>query len=523
MEPACELDREQSEKIAEAIFEAIADPVFVIDFVGDDLSPTFRYVNEAACRLLKRPREELQAMRPGTVDEISEEVMDAAYERLVTEGRATFETLMIASDGSRIPMEIHASDARLENKRVCIAVARSLVARKEMDRTMREARDAAEAANRAKSEFLATMSHEIRTPLHGVIGFASLLEGADVPGRLQEAISGIRDSADLLLALVTDVLDFSRIEAGQLELQPAPVELVPLLRRTVSAFKLRAEEKGLAFRHLENPTLPPLILADSLRIEQVLGNLLGNALKFTERGSITLEVASRPLDGDNHEITLTVTDTGIGITPDNLPRLFNPFSQADSSPSRRHGGSGLGLVIVRRLCQLMGGNATVQSEFGRGSVFTASIVSRIVSPTEASATPAPPIEGFFRPLRILVAEDHLLNQKLMQRLIERIGYSADFANNGAEAQQMAERNAYDLIFMDVSMPGVTGLDATRAIRSLEKETARPPAWIVALTAGVSEEERRACADAGMDDFLGKPFTDQGLRSALKKAPKQTAV
>ena len=519
MEPACELDRKQSEEIAEAIFEAIADPVFVIDFIGDGLGPTFRYVNEAACRLLQRSRAELQAMRPGSVDEISPEVMEAAYERLVTEGRATFETLMIASDGSRIPMEIHASDARLENRRVCIAVARSLVARKEMERKMREARDAAEAANRAKSEFLATMSHEIRTPLHGVIGFASLLEGADVPGRLQEAISGIRDSADLLLALVTDVLDFSRIEAGQLELQFTPVNLASLLRRTVSAFKLRAEEKGLAFRSIENPAVPSLILADSLRIEQVLGNLLGNALKFTERGSITLEVASRPLEGENHEITFTIIDSGIGVTADKLPRLFNPFSQADSSPSRRHGGSGLGLVIVRRLCELMGGTATVWSEFGQGSIFTASIVSRALSSAEASTTPEAPIEGFFRPLRILVAEDHLLNQKLMQRLIERIGYSADFANNGLEAQQMAERNAYDIIFMDVSMPGVTGLDATRSIRSFEKHAARSPTWIIALTAGVSEDERRACAEAGMDDFLGKPFTDSGLRTALRKVPK----
>ncbi len=500
MEPTCESNREQSARIAEAIFEAIADPVFVIDFIGDDLGPTFRYVNEAACRLLKRSRPELLAMRPGSIDEIAPEVMEAAYDRLVTEGRATFETLMIASDGSRIPMEIHASDALLENKRVCIAVARSLVARKEMDRVLREAKEAAEAANRAKSEFLATMSHEIRTPLHGVIGFASLLEGAEVTGRMQEAISGIRDSADMLLALVTDVLDFSRIEAGQLELQPAAVDLAALLRRTVSAFRLRAEGKGLSFRYLEPSALPPRIFADALRIEQVLGNLLGNALKFTDRGSITLEVKSRPLSDDRFEIAFAITDTGIGIAMNKIQCLFNPFSQADSSSSRRHGGSGLGLVIVRRLCELMGGTATVQSEFGRGSVFTATITCLIVSPATPPTAPEPFIEGFFRPLRILVAEDHLLNQKLMHRLIDRIGYSADFASNGAEAQQMAERNAYDLIFMDVSMPGVTGLDATRAIRSFEKRIARPPSWIIALTAGVSEEERRACAEAGMNDF-----------------------
>ncbi len=429
--------------IAEAIFEAIADPVFVIDFVEDGLAPQFRYVNEAAARLLNIPRLELQAMRPGTVDEIDEKVITEAYHRLITEGRATFETLMIAADGTRIPMEIHASDARLSGRRVCIAVARSLVARKEMEAKILEAKEAAEAANRAKSEFLAIMSHEIRTPLHGVIGFASLLDGIDVPERYREPVSGIRDSAQLLLSLVNDVLDFSRIEAGQLELQLAPLNLHAQLRRVAAAFKLRAEEKGLEFSFEESEDLASPVMADVVRIEQVLGNLLSNALKFTEKGRITLSVRSQATeDGDRCEIFFSVSDTGIGIRTDQIPRLFNPFTQADGSLSRRHGGSGLGLVIVRKLCELMGGTATVESSFGSGSTFTASISAQVLGRVETSSQhPAVPgNEDMPPPLRILVAEDNGLNRRLVIRMIERLGYTAHLAVDGREAVDFSKRS-----------------------------------------------------------------------------------
>jgi len=508
---------ENSSEIAKTIFEAIADPIFVIDFDDNGLGQTFSYVNEAACRLLNRSRAELLTLRPGTVDELPDSVMDDSFARLLTIGRATFESRMIAADGTRIPVEIHASNARLEGKPVCIAVARSLVARKEMEDRTHEAREAAEAANRAKSEFLATMSHEIRTPLHGVIGFASLLDDADVPNRLREAIDGIRDSANLLLALVTDVLDFSRIEAGQLELQPAPLNLAALLKRIQSAFYLRAKEKRITFRYLEDPALPEWVRADSLRIEQVLGNLLGNALKFTSQGEITLAVTVSGGNPDTPRISFAVSDTGIGIRQEQLPRLFKPFSQADSSISRQHGGSGLGLVIVNRLCELMGGTVTVQSEFGRGSVFTASILAPRLKPAESAQEP--PVEDApTRPqprLRILVAEDNATNRRLLSRMIDRLGYSAMIVRDGPEAIAAVARECFDLILMDISMPGISGLEATRVIRAHEKELARPATRIIALTAGVSEEERQACAKAGMDDFLGKPFTLEGLQAALR--------
>lgn len=237
----------KTEGDAHAIFESIADPIFVHGYAPDGRPTQFHYVNEAACTFLNRSREELLKMAPGQVDDVTGDRIAEVSRSLAKDGHATFETLLIASDGTRIPVEIHANDVVLSGKKACISVARSLVARKVIDARMREAKEAAEAANRAKSEFLATMSHEIRTPLHGVIGFAGLLKNSDLPGHLRETVEGISTSADLLLGLVTNVLDFSRIEAGQLTLNPAPVDLRQELTRVCATMRLRAEAKGLVF------------------------------------------------------------------------------------------------------------------------------------------------------------------------------------------------------------------------------------------------------------------------------------
>jgi PAS domain S-box-containing protein len=516
MKPALVNGDKEAQITAESIWEAIPDPIFVIDFVDEEIGQSFRYVNFAACMLLGWSREELMAMRPGTVDEISGAIRDAAYDELVRYGRTTFETLMIASNGARIPMEIHASDAYLGKHRVCIAVARSLVARKELERQMREAKEAAEASNRAKSEFLALMSHEIRTPLHGVIGFASLLDGSDLSDRMRDAVGGIRDSADLLLGLVSDVLDFSRIEAGELALLPQPNDLAAQLHRTAKLFQIRAEEKGLTFAYHPAENLPALMELDMLRLEQIVGNLMGNALKFTEKGSISLSVSAIPKGAGSYEIQLSVADTGIGIAASELSRVFNRFSQVDSSQSRRLRGSGLGLVVVKRLCELMGGSATVHSEVGKGSVFTATFRATEVVKEDAgdTASTASNIAGEISGLRILVADDNHINRKLMARMLERVGCQAAFAIDGKEAITKGCGDCFELIFMDVDMPGVDGLEAVRRIREFEQGAGRKPARIVALTAGVSTQERAACSNAGMDDFLGKPFNEQGLRRLL---------
>lgn len=509
----------QAEGDTRAIFESIADPIFVHGYRQGGTPMPFHYVNQAACDFLSRAREELLRMEPGQIEEITPDRIEEVNRQLAETGHATFETLLISSDGSRIPVEIHANDTLLSGARVCISVARSLVVRKIIDAHMRQAKEAAEAANRAKSEFLATMSHEIRTPLHGVIGFANLLRNSELPAHLRETVEGISDSADLLHALVTDVLDFSRIEAGQLGLNPQPVNMPRELKRIASTARLRAEEQGLEFRYSCDESLPEWVSADWFRIGQVLGNLLSNALKFTEKGHIALTVRARAADASGRkEIIFVVGDTGVGISEEQRPRLFNPFSQADSSFSRRYGGSGLGLVIVKRLCEIMGGSVSLESELGKGSTFTASVVVPLTNaPRGATADAEAAVQVTApAPLRILVVEDNGLNQKLMRRLIEKQGDMADVARNGREAVEICSRQTFDLIFMDVSMPGMDGLEATRVIRERERQLTEPRRLIVALTAGVSENERRACREAGMDDFLGKPFTDDGLRAVLNK-------
>ncbi len=507
----------QGVEVATTIFEAIADPVFIIELTEDGLAPNFSYVNEATCRLLGFSREELVGMRPGTVDELDPVAMEMAYEQLITLGQATFETRLVAADGKRIPVEIHAGVAPIAGRRCCVAVARSLAARKEMETRIRESAEEAAAANRAKSEFIAMMSHEIRTPLHGVIGFASLLEGGDeLPGPVREALDGIRDSANLLLALVSDILDFSRIETGSLTLQEAAVDLPALMHRVQTAFKLRAEQKGLAFHYREDAAVPPVVVTDALRIEQIVGNLLSNALKFTEKGAITLELCAAQ---DGRRISFVVSDTGIGITPGQLTRLFQPFSQADPQVFQKYGGSGLGLVIIKRLCELMGGSVAVRSAPGEGSVFSASIVAGPVS--GANRADAARVEashaGMVRALRLLVAEDNPVNRKLVGRMLERLGCHAEMVPDGQAAADRMGLGGYDLVLMDVNMPVLDGIEATRLIRAREKLKSSRPVRIVALTAGISEEERKACSRAGMDDFLGKPFTLDGLQAVLERA------
>jgi PAS domain S-box len=505
----------EADEVARAIFEAIADPIFVIELTEDGLAPHFSYVNQATCRIVGYEREELMAMPPGTIDDIDPAILEATFEQLVTRGQATFETHLIARDRARIPVEIHAKVASLAGRKMCIGVARSLRVRKEMERRTEEARQAAETANRAKSEFLAMMSHEIRTPLHGVIGFASLLEDTEgLPERTREALEGIRSSSHLLLTLVSDVLDFSRIEMGQIALRPEPVDLASRLARLQASFKLRAGQKGLAFHYVPASGLAPRVTVDCLRVEQIVGNLLGNALKFTESGSITFEVR---VGADGREIFFVVSDTGIGIRPEQMPRLFRPFSQADPLLFQKYGGSGLGLTIVRRLCELMGGAVHVESTFGKGSVFTASVLAPPAREENDTVVSAGKAGGLPDNLRILVAEDNPVNRKLIGRMLDRIGCTARLAVDGREALDLTRESDFDVILMDVNMPVLNGLDATRAIREDEVRHGRIPARIVALTAGISEEERRACAEAGMDGFLGKPFTVDSLRAVLEKA------
>lgn len=530
------------------------------------------------------------------------------------------------------------------------------IVRKKSQMEMIRAKEAAENANRAKSDFLATMSHEIRTPMNGVMGFAHLLKQSKLTSEQTEFVTAITSSAESLLRVINDVLDFSKIESGHMELESSPFSLQLCIEEALDTVVANAAEKQLELVSIVHADVPHSIFGDSLRLKQVLVNLLGNAVKFTHVGEVVLEVGTKVMADDEHELEFTIRDTGIGIAEDRVDQLFNAFQQEDSSTSRRFGGSGLGLAICKRLVELMGGQIAVSSVQGKGSVFSFRITAAkssepapLIGPLPApdlmnrkaliieghnlsrqvmselllrwgldvrsAASPAEsakhikaewhpdfllldsrfvdlsdiafakdlvhqgtalflqcqPAEGIaprerygmenifvqFKPikvsplfnalishansrsskqmsqpkasektvpkstLRLLLAEDNKINQKLALAVLNQLGYTADLVVNGEEAVHAVKAKTYDAILMDVQMPGMDGLEATRKIREWENATSAPRVHIIALTANALVGDREICLDAGMDQYLSKPIRVDALRNALRDAQSES--
>jgi signal transduction histidine kinase/ActR/RegA family two-component response regulator len=396
-------------------------------------------------------------------------------------------------------------------------IERLVAGRKEMERALRAAKEVADAANQAKSDFLANMSHEIRTPLNAIIGMAELLEHDSTRPDVKNCLRTIHTSGDVLLSLINDILDFSKIEAGQIDLEHVPMDLRLCIEESINIVRSTTMEKDITIKVLNDPDLPDAILGDAYRLRQVLLNLLMNAVKFTEHGEVCLSTELSKNSEDQSMITFTVKDTGIGISPEQQERLFKLFSQADVSTTRRYGGTGLGLAISQKLVGLMGGTIKVDSTPGSGSSFWFSIpVSLALKPSLArgigtSVSPASNQLALRCPLRILLAEDNKVNQQVVELMLNRLGYPLEIVGNGLEVLSILEKETFDLIFMDIQMPVMSGLEATRAI--LEKYPDRPQ--IVALTANATREDHKTCIEAGMDDYLVKPIRRDRLASVLE--------
>jgi signal transduction histidine kinase/DNA-binding response OmpR family regulator/PAS domain-containing protein len=394
--------------------------------------------------------------------------------------------------------------------------------RKERD-SAQAARDEAEAANQAKSTFLATMSHEIRTPMNGVVGTAELLEREPLNERQKRMVGTIRSSAGSLLRIIDDVLDFSKIEAGRMELEEAPFSLRALIDGATETLSVQVEKKGLEITAVVEPGTPDALLADAIRIRQILFNLIGNATKFTDRGTITVRVRALEAQADRMTLGLSVSDTGIGMEAAQQARLFQPFSQADSSTTRRYGGTGLGLSIVRRLAELMDGTVAVESAPGKGSTFTVTLkLKRASDATIAVSAPEPaPLQT--AGLRVLAVDDYDVNLEVLAGQFEILGVRLDTAINGIEALTLWRERPYALVLTDIHMPDMDGFELTRQIRAEEgvrKERARTP--IAALTANALKGEAERCLSAGMDDYLTKPLTLDRLREAVARWTTQAA-
>lgn len=383
-----------------------------------------------------------------------------------------------------------------------------------------ETKQQAEEATKAKSRFLANMSHEIRTPLNGIIGTIDLLQHTPLNAEQEELMLSLKSSSTHLLEIVNDVLDISKIEADKLELFEGPCNLENIIQQVtaISSPRLIALKKNITLNAAVQPGVESEIIADESRIKQVLINLVGNAIKFTETGNIRLEVSANMIDESLQELHFAVSDTGIGISEENIQSLFIPFTQIDSTATRKHSGTGLGLSICRKIIEEMGGRIWVESELGKGSTFKfiipvqINLVRKSQQPQQRNAAGA--ISGSeIKPLKMLVAEDNNMNQLLATKMFKKIGYIIEIANNGKEAVEMTAKYDYDLVFMDIHMPEMDGIEATQRI--LNSGRAKVPI-IIAMTANAVKEAEAEYLQLGMKDIVTKPFTIDQLKKVLEK-------
>ena len=384
-----------------------------------------------------------------------------------------------------------------------------------------QAKEVAEYANRTKSEFLATMSHEVRTPITGIMGFADMLLGDDLTKVSKEKVYRIKDATRSLLTIINDILDMSKLEAGKMEIENIDFHLPSMINDVLALFGEKRKGKrgkGLKLETTLADDFPDSVNCDPIRLRQVLVNLIGNAVKFTKEGSVTVEGTLCQSDDGKDFLRIAIHDTGIGMTPESIAKLFSDFTQADASITRRFEGTGLGLSICKRLIEMMGGEIGIESEVGKGSTFwfTLPYVAATSEVSEISQAASATVTHYQanRPLNILIAEDNRLNQQIVMATVEAFGHETELAENGAEAVEAHERGNFDLIIMDVRMPEMSGPDATKMIRRMGGDKSKIP--IIALTADAMVEHMKGYFEAGMDDCVTKPIDRAELMEAINK-------
>ncbi|MBF0350838.1 MAG: CHASE domain-containing protein [SAR324 cluster bacterium] len=515
-------------KESEARFRFVADTANVgISLVIDRV---IRWVNPKCLEIFQYPREEMENHSTRKMYPSS-----AAFEQFDSDSRPVLERgevfdteqQMLRGDGTLIWVRMNGKaidPANLEQG--VIWVLEDITGHIRYQEDLKQARDAAEQASRAKAEFLASMSHEIRTPMNGVIGMTSLLMETPLTLEQREYARTIHLSGEHLLSLINNILDFSKIDAGNMTLEDAPFLIHDLLDSSLMLLEAKAVDKHIDLHAEISPGVPAIVSGDVTRLRQILVNLLGNAVKFTSSGAVVVTVELKQLTGlrlseePRVELLFRVRDTGIGIAPDKINLLFQQFSQVDVSTTRKFGGTGLGLMIAKRLVEMMGGNIIMESVQGQGSVVTFTVFLTavhetpiIISHPKTDEKTADSQMAEKLPLKILLAEDNPINQKLTLMILKKLGYEADLATNGLEVLSVTQQQNYDLIFMDVQMPEMDGLEATRQLVKTLPSATRPR--IIAMTANALPGDKEKCLEAGMNAYLSKPITIKTVVNVLK--------
>lgn len=526
--------RESEEKFR-GIFDTITDCIFIHEVSEKGEIGEVIELNAKALQLIGLTKEEIISRNHEVINIKSPiDITDEYSQTLLRENYLVFEGVLLTGESSEIPVEVKAQYMMLSGKKVLLSIARDITERieteakrKQAEKELQQAKEKAVAANRAKSEFLANMSHEIRTPINGIIGMIDLTLLTSLDEVQRENLNIAKSSAYSLFKIINDILDFSKIEAGKLSIEEIAFSLEEIVEETIKAHAPEAQRKGLDLKYILPTHLSNYYCGDPDRIKQVLNNLLNNAIKFTERGEVSLSIKRVVRKKDFSEFRFTVKDTGIGIGKEDQSKLFTQFNQVDGSITRKYGGTGLGLAISKKLVEMMGGDIWVESTKGEGSSFCFALKLRhldksaviptvhqngeiIKEPTESKVTEGPK-PG---PYRILLAEDHLINSLVITEMLKKQGHYVDVAMDGEEALSLYQRNPYDVILMDIQLPYLDGIEVTKRIRELEGSKSHTP--IVALTAYALKGDREKFLNAGMDEYIPKPVMMEELNVTVNK-------